>query len=125
MIRSINTFDTIGATGQVQVKLGIRIQSCSDRDGEITEIAESIIDNLPVIGPVLFRGVTEIMISYVELTDQWEREIPPRNDLDNRIVVPMDWKDDYILTLNPLLYPNLKGYARMERRAYLYLLKYI
>lgn len=112
MIKTVNTFPSITASGVAQVKIGIRIKSCTDRDGYIQ------------IGEDNYRGVGEIQVSYFEILNDEEREMPARNDLDNKIVVPMQVRDSYIESLenNPL--DGLIGYDRMERKDYIYLLKY-
>jgi len=106
----LNSFDS---TGQIQVTPEISVLAVAERTGSLTE------------GEATYNGVIEMLVSYKEiLPDNSENELSGRNDLDNRIVRPLQIKQDYIATLDQSLFNGMNAEERLFAQAVYYLRKY-
>lgn len=116
-IRSTITFSSIDIDqGEIQVNVELVINTCSFRDGLI-KVEE---DN----SEVEYRGVAEIIVDYLQTDGVKTSSVPASNQIDNRIVVPLQKLQEYVLGLDQTPFEGLFGYERLEAQCYYYLLPY-
>lgn len=112
-LKSITTRPTYNAGGLIEVNPAITIVAVAERTGSLTE------------GEITHNGIIEMLVSYSELLpDGSEVELGGRNDLDNKIVRPLQEKFNYIATIDENEFAELDAGQTLEKQGYFFLRKY-